>query len=443
MRAISPLVTPRGLLAGAWAALLACLPLLAVLALTPGDPAHGGLFNDFYDYWAAARILGMGGDPYDHVLVAAVLGAARVHSLVGGYGYSYPLLLAELLRPLAMLPALPAAVLFTGGSLIALALTVALLWAPPAPALPRMLLLATAIGLFAPVTGSLLVGQVNLYLLPALALTARGVARPGALAVASAVKLYPIAALAAFASLGRRGWRPLVLASSGAVALAVGPNLLAQRWSYGQSLVHMLGPDPYWTNQSVNGWLSRLALPSDFTAPPLPGLPVTACIVATCAGIGLLCAGRALRRRTAWPGAFAVLLCFGVVAAPKNSLWNFAPLVVAAACGLAPGRRRRWALMPTVAAWTLIEMGGPLLLGASHLGGHPVLLAWLSGLPLLGALILLGQLLLGTSASPAASVGHEIEWPEPAPHAAGDLRRSMVQRDRLPRLRQRPDHLPR
>ena len=440
MLPIPALVTSRGLLVGAWAALVACLPLLTVLALTPGDPAHRGLFNDFYDYWAAARILATGGDPYDHEQVAAVLRAAGVHSLVGGYGYSYPLLLAEAMRPLALLPALPAAILFTGGSLVALALAVALLCAGSRPTPARMLLLGAAIGLFAPVAGSLVVGQVNLYLLPALALAARGVGRPGALALASAVKLYPVAALGAFATLGRRGWRPFLFALGGAVALAVGPNLIAWRWSYGQSLVRMLGPDPYWTNQSVNGWLSRLALPSDFTAPPLPGLPVTACMVAACAGLGLLCAGLALRRRTPWPGAFALLLCFSVVAAPKNSLWNFAPLVVAAACGLAPTRGR---LAPAVAAWTLIEMGGPLLLAAGSLGGHPVLLAWLSGLPLLGALVLLGQLLLGTFASPAASVGHEIEWTEPAAHAVGGLRRSVVVRRGLGRLRDRPGHLQR
>ena len=142
----------------------------------------------------------------------------------------------------------------------------------------------------------------------------------------------------------------------------------------------------------------------------------------------------------AGPGAFALLLCFSVVAAPKNSLWNFAPLVVAAACGLAPTRGR---LAPAVAAWTLIEMGGPLLLAAGSLGGHPVLLAWLSGLPLLGALVLLGQLLLGTFASPAASVGHEIEWTEPAAHAVGGLRRSVVVRRGIGRIRDRPGQLQR
>ena len=81
------------------------------------------------------------------------------------------------------------------------------------------------------------------------------------------------------------------------------------RWSYGGSLVAMFGPDPYWSNQSVNGWLSRL-LP--------PGGPETALMVLLCAALGALAVGVAARQRRGWPGAYAILLCYSVVAAPKR-----------------------------------------------------------------------------------------------------------------------------
>ena len=88
---MATLVDRRGLLAGGWSAAVASLAPLTSLAV--GRP----LFTDFSDYWAAARILGTGGDPYDQALVAAVLRAAGVHSTVGT-GYSYQLLLAEAMR---------------------------------------------------------------------------------------------------------------------------------------------------------------------------------------------------------------------------------------------------------------------------------------------------------------------------------------------------------
>src|SRR5206468_10265213 len=112
------------------------------------DPALGGLFNDFADYWAAARILDLGGDPYDKRLLGEVLHQAGLHTLVGT-GYSYPLLLAELLRPLGLLPPMLAGALFTAGSLACFGLAVALLLSPLRSASRLQLLaLATAAGTY-------------------------------------------------------------------------------------------------------------------------------------------------------------------------------------------------------------------------------------------------------------------------------------------------------
>ena len=403
-----PLLTSRGVLLGGWSCLLAAAEFVAAVLQRLHDPTLGGLFNDFYDYWAAASVLDAGGNPYDKHLVSQVLTAAGVHSTVGT-GYSYPLLLAEAARPLGLLPPELAAALFTVGSLAALGLAVALLLSPLAGTSPRdAAVLATAAALFSPIAGTLYVGQVNLYLLPLVALAWRGAWRPGSLAIASAVKLYPLATLVAFAALGRRGARAGLAALGATAALAVLPNLLTGTWSYGLDVVRMFAPDPYWSNQSINGWLSRLALPSDWTRPPLPGLPVTPLMLALCGGLGVATLALALgRQRGRWPGAFALLLCFSVVAAPKNSLWNLTPLIVALVHAWSESRRRPGTLAVLALAWSLLTGLGAVDVLRGHLPGHATALAWLSSLPLYGALLLAGLL------------AHQALGPAPAVPATG------------------------
>jgi Glycosyltransferase family 87 len=322
-----------------------------------------------------------------------VLTHAGVQSTVGG-GYSYPMVMAELARPLALLPPQPAGALFTIGSLLCLALAVALLLSPLTGA-PRwqLLLLATAAGLFGPINGSIWFGQVNTYLLPVLVLAFRGIQRPGMLALAAAVKLYPVGILAAFAANGLREWRTLLAAAAGTGALVVAPNLMPGHSSYGLRLVGMLGPDPYWTNQSINGWLSRLALPSDVTRPPLPGLPVTPVMLLICAGLGLLALAVLLRRPVSWAGAFSLLLCLSVVAAPKNSLWNFAPLIVALVYGWSVALDRPRALALLALSWALIDGQRVVEHLTAGPSGHPAAAAWLSSVPLYGAFLLCGVLI--------------------------------------------------
>jgi hypothetical protein len=380
VRTDGPLLTRRGLLWGAWACLLTGQAFVTGLLVNRADPSLGGLFNDFADYWAAARILDLGGDPYDKHLLGQVIQQAGLHTTIGT-GYSYPLLLAELLRPLGLLPALVAGALFTAGSLACLGLAVALLLSPlRAASRWHLLALATAAGTFAPTGGSLFVGQVNPYLLPLLALALRGTARPAGLAVAAAVKLFPAAAALAFLALGRRGLRPLLLTGAATLCLALGPNLVTGHWSYGESVVAMFGPDPYWSNQSINGWLSRL-LPAS--------TPVTPLMIAIAAALGALAVAVAARQRHSWQGAFAVLLCYAVVAAPKNSIWNFAPLLVVIVFTWTLVRDRPVAVALLAVAWALTDALSPTGWVAGQAGLHT---AWLSSLPLYGALLLGGLL---------------------------------------------------
>src|SRR5205807_10083807 len=112
----------RGALSGLWAAALA---LGAVIWVARSGAT--GLFNDYYDYWAAARTLNQGGNPYDPQQIGLVLSSAGVHTTVGDYGYSYPLILAELMRPLALLSPSVSAALFLVISAVCLAIAVALL----------------------------------------------------------------------------------------------------------------------------------------------------------------------------------------------------------------------------------------------------------------------------------------------------------------------------
>lgn len=365
-----------------------------------GNPGLDGLFNDFYDYWAAGRLLGQGGNPYDPRAVSQVLNAAGVHSTVGT-AYSYPLLLAELVRPLAALPPGRAAAIFTAGSLVALWLGVALLLPRPRRASSAELFgLATAAALFAPVLGTLYFGQVNLYILPLLALGWRAVRPAAALALATAVKLYPGAAMLAFATLGRRGLRPLLLTACAAGALIVVPNALARTWPPGGAALGMLAPDPYWSNQSINGWVSRL---------PVAGLPVTAVMLAICAVLGVLVLATVLAcRDRPWAAAFALLLCYSVVAAPKNSLWNFVPLlVVIVQCWSASDRSER-AVVPLAAAWALVTIQGVVDAATSLHAGHPEVGGELASVGLYGALVLLGMAayqLLAAPPSEAARPG--------------------------------------
>jgi Glycosyltransferase family 87 len=392
------LLTREGVVWAAWSCALAAAALAVAVGVVRVRHRRNldGLFNDFYDYWAAGRILSRGGNPYDAHLMGHVLTSAGVHSTVGG-GYSYPLLLAELARPLSALPPVPAAALFTAGSLAALWLGVALLLSPLGRVTMAQLLgLATGAALFAPVVGTLYFGQVNLYLLPLLALALRGVRAEAGIACAAAVKLYPGATALAFVTRGRRGVGPLLTTLAVALALSLLPNALAGVWPSGGGALAMLGPDPFWSNASINGLLSRL---------PLPGHAVTLLMIAVVGLLGALAVAVLLAgHRRWWAGAFALLLCYGVVAAPKNSLWNFVPLLVAGVQWWSASGRRRGGAAVACLAWALVSLQGVVDAAQGLRDGHPVAAGLLASVALLGGLLLLGMVAYQMLTAPAAPI---------------------------------------
>jgi hypothetical protein len=186
----------------------------------------GGLFNDFYDYWGAARLLATAGNPYDIGSLASVLAPSGIQFQVGT-GYSYPLLFAVVLVPLAALPPATAALVFTGLGVVALALAMAIMLPTVGRlSLAEVLILGAFAGLFTPVTGTIYFGQANLLVLPLLALAFRGRLRAPALALATAIKLYPVAGLVVLATRVRRDLGALMAGLALTAALVVLPNVV-------------------------------------------------------------------------------------------------------------------------------------------------------------------------------------------------------------------------
>jgi hypothetical protein len=295
------------------------------------------------------------------------------------------------MRPLALLPPATAAAIFSTLSLVALAFAVALLLRSlPRLRWPIALAGGVAAGLFPPVIGSLYFGQANLFVLLLLALAYRAVVPGAMIGIAGAIKLYPVGGFLAALTARPPRWRVV------AVGLGVfGVLLLLQLGTGGGSFSgrtgYFLGPDTYWSNESINGWLSRLGIDSTWTHAPLPGLPVEAAMLTivlllTAATVGVL-----LRAPDhPWDGALALSLWLGVVSAPKNSLWNFTPLLLAVTFVVARLAGRWWLLALGVIGWLLIELQAQLDGARETIYQASPSLAWFSSVGLYGALILGG-----------------------------------------------------
>lgn len=375
--------TRRSLLCGLVAALIAAWCAGIYLATHQME----GLFNDFAFYWAGARLLAQGRNPYDVAAMRGALDQVGLHP-ASALGYSYPLVFAYLMVPLTLLPPLVAGVIFSILSLTAFGLAVAVLFAPLENlSWAELLILAYGAGSFVPVTGSLRMGQVNLLVLLLLALALRGVASTGSIVAASAIKLYPIVGLLALVPRGRRGLVPLLLGGAAFVALVLIPNLVA---GFHPQMFEMFTPDAYYTNESINGFLSRLAGAVWHTAPALMlGLHVEPVMVLVAAVLGLLTfAAVLLTKGRPWAGCLALLLAYAAIAAPRNSLWDFAPILIAMAWCWTLVRARPLLCALLVAGWALIQVQQTIY----DLGPDPQMAnAWLG---LLGSTALYGALLL-------------------------------------------------
>jgi hypothetical protein len=294
-------------------------------------------FNDFHSYWLAGRLLLEGRSPYDLEAMRA-LGQSEGLQFDLGTGYSYPLPFSFLMIPFAGLPFGVAARLFVVLSVLVFGALVAwwLTRFHPGSSRRRLLGAAALAGAFPPVGGTLAFGQANLVVLLPLAIGLAWIVRGRASAwgggtlvgLAAAVKIVPFAILLPLA-LARR-WPPLVSLLATAVVALAAASLLAP-WAAADTfrLSGLLGPDPYFTNQSLNGFVSRLVLESGRTLPLAPGAfdPAAASILATL-GFALVNLRMLIPPLRDSPSRATVALAIGLVlvaatiAAPKNSFWN-------------------------------------------------------------------------------------------------------------------------
>jgi alpha-1,2-mannosyltransferase len=363
-------VSTRGREFAALAVAAAAFPLLGwafwalVLRLGP---------NDFNDYWLAGRLILQGHSPYDTAALAALARTQGLSLLLGG-GYSYPLPFAVAMVPLALLPFPAAVATFQTASVAAFGLTVAawLGWAHgrDTEGRGRRAAVAVAAGVYPPVYGSLVMGQANLVLLPVLALgtalildgatPARRAGGGMLTGLAAIVKLVPAVWIVPLA-LGRRaaGAVGIIAGMLGSMAVALALAPWAATGSGG--LAALLEPDAFYTNQSINGFLTRLVEPSDKTLPLWPGGfepgPVMAAATALFGMATLLVMWRSREVLATRRGAaigLGLALVAGVIGAPKESFWNSAIILVAVGLLLvvdAPnlrfgsfGRTDRWLL---------------------------------------------------------------------------------------------------
>jgi hypothetical protein len=294
------------------------------------------------------------------------------------------------MAPLSALPFAAAVAVFTIVSVAAFAVSIAW-WLPRAlpgdddRATRRRRLLAVGAGLYPPVAGSVFAGQANLVVF---ALLAAGLAPflPGRsreagrtrallagvlLGVAAIVKLAPLALAVPLALAGRRR-RParnaLVGLAIGAVGGLVAALAVAPASGGGASgLADLFGADPFWTNQSINGAVSRLFLDGDRTSALVIGdpRPVVVALTAALAVATVIVLVRALAGpRGGDPALLALALSLSIVAAsigaPKNSFWNHTPVLLALALALAAvGPPRGRAARTLIGTWlvaTVVEV---------------------------------------------------------------------------------------
>ena len=413
-------------------------PILALTVVVAQQPSLR--FNDYHDYWLAGRLVASGGNPYDLGALRELARQENLEFLVGG-GYSYLPPFALAMVPLAALPFEASAWLFSLGSVLAFGLAVGWWlqrWLQDA-APSRRRLAAVGCGVYPPVLGSVFVGQVNLVVGVLIAIgfatLVADAVRPGeratsvasglaevtsglALGVAGVVKLYPIA-VALPLVLGRR----LVMAA--ALALAFGGSLLlaavlAPGASQGvDGLGSLLAPDAYWTNQSLNGFASRLVLSTDQTSAMFPGrapaesLSAVLIVVLAVATLGVLWLARhalALPRGVALASAF--VLVAAIAGAPKNSLWNQVPSLVAVGTLLALetpdltlqrlGRVDRVLLLLWGGSAALQALVDAVLLGGGRAAAYATPLASIALYGVLVLWLLLARRLLVPAEHPAA-----------------------------------------
>ncbi len=388
-----------------------------------------GLWNDFASYWLAAKLVWSGHSPYDLIALTR-LGHQEGLVFQAGTGYSYPLPFAVGMVPLGWLPFGVAALFFSLLSLLVFGLSVSawlsdrrLFRGPPRLAAG----LAVLAGGYPPATGSVFFGQANLLVFGLLVLGVRLLIPPArhriwggvALGLAGIVKVAPLA-LGVPLVLAHR-WRVSIgLIGSALVTTVVAVLLAPFAWSQMGRLLELGVADPYWTNQSLNGFASRLVMRTEQSVPPFPHASPALIGWGAMIGLGAATLGAMLRRRgrlADWDGfalALGMTLVAATAAAPKNSFWNHLPALVGAGLILAvPGwRQGRW-LRPIgglLAAWFGLALGQRWIDGQDDAALRSIgsASAWVSSLGLYSLVVLWLAAMLALLALPRVPVARDL-----------------------------------
>jgi alpha-1,2-mannosyltransferase len=273
---------------------------------------------------------------------------------VTGYPFTYPPFAAVAMVPLALLPVWASAALWTGASVAALAVVVAVTrraLGRPAPGWLVALVTGAAVAL-EPVWQNLTFGQVNTLLMCAVLVDLLGPDRrwSGVLVgIAAGLKLTPLVFVVLLVLVGRRsaaGRALVAFAGTVAVGFAAMPGAASSYWTHGLVDATRVGPPELAHNQSAYGALTRLL---DGPPPTLVWLAVAAPL----AGAVLLLAAQ--RWRT---GDRVLGTCLGAVAMLVASPISWSHhWVWVVPVGLVLWERNRWA----AAAWVAVFVARPIV----------------------------------------------------------------------------------
>ncbi len=386
--------------------MLAAVVALKSFVIDPLTGHYGGTLNDFSIYVAAAHTMAAGGSPYAHFNANTVVMD----------GFDYPPFAAVLIRPLALLDAHLASVIWLA---LMLAATVAAAVIVARTALPRswprVELGVIAALAFGPAAYSYWIGQINALVFLLVALAYRDYVRERRLRVgvllglAAAIKVGPVILILLL--LRRRWWRgAAAMTATGVVATAAALPLigLGALQTFIGSVLPTLGRPTGWIyNQTVAASISRLAswsvLSPDPASPVIQAAGVVAGISVIAIALVVVRSGpRSNSERGAEFGAAvtAMLLC-GSLAWYSHFLLLLIPIFAAMGLALARGwRHERRLVAATATAVVMFAVVAPLTIAQLSMAGLVQLShspAWwpvlqLFALPSLSALWLLVEL---------------------------------------------------
>ncbi len=276
--------------------------------------------------------------------------------------FTYPPFAALLAVPIAVVPFVVVAWIWTVAQVAATALTV---WIAGRPLLERAgrwrpvaAAVLTGVMLWLhPVSDGIRFGQVNAFivLVCLVDLTARRRWWPRGLLIglATAVKLTPGTFLAYFVV--ARRWRPAVAVAAAAAAATVAAFLILPEaslayWGGAISDPNRLGPNGGTSNQSIRGFLLRLG-PSG-----LAGSAIWLVLVVAAAGLGFAVARRAhtMGETVIEVGAIGLV---AVLVSPVSWIHHLAWLVVVIPALVGDGRDRvRWGYAALITGWFLCRL---------------------------------------------------------------------------------------